>query len=168
MITKIDLFCRYLERMGEEAMKITNEDLNCGGCAVYASMVVNAALRASLPAFGIVATYEGDSLIDQRPDDPESVDAWNDNGVQFNHVGFLIRCNKKISIIGDSNNVSNSSNTNDLSGWPIIPGVMNFRELHGITRFAHDWNTIFDRGCIPDLQSLVNSFMHPSKINRYR
>jgi hypothetical protein len=169
MIKNIEGFCKHLENIGSKAQDIADQCLNYGGCAVYASMIVESCLRSSLPAFGVVATYEGYDLRRQRPVDPCSVDAWNDNGVQFNHVGFMIRCNPKVSVVGDSERVENANNgVKDISGWPLIPGRMNRVELRGIIRYKHDWNSTFDRSLITELQAMIDKELNPAKLHRYR
>ena len=146
--------------------------LNHGGCCVYAAMIVAALHKHKIKATGIVASWSAESLnksgvtIDKVREGikKNTHTEWNNNGVNFSHVGVEFEYKAKIRTHKyhyDSHGVKKAGKTLDL--MPIYSGRLNLEELKTLAGTKRGWNDTFDRKDIPALRKLVKDFLAVEK-----
>lgn len=147
-------------------------DINCGGCCVYAAMIVDALKKHDIQAKGIVAAFGAGkpgwmtseiatiTAVRKKIQKNEIVE-WQSNGISFNHVGveFKIGSVKKHY---DTAGVRKAGKM--LDGMPIYTGRMEYVELRALAGKKAGWNESFNRKDIPALRRLVKSHLAVDKI----
>lgn len=147
-----------LEVHGEDANERI-EALNAGGCCVYAAHVAERLAKLGVPVWGVVGMwgahengYNANEIrerIIEEGGDPLDVGAWNDNGVEFNHV--LIQFVHRGRVwLHDSNGTrpveqDDPELTEDTCGTDVMAGYLTVRELRAFADQPEWWNCWFDR-----------------------
>jgi hypothetical protein len=161
-----------LDMLGEEVMR-RYPWLNHGGCCVYAAMVVQALHKHNIKASGIVASWGAEYLnrtgitIDKVREGlkKNTHTEWNNNGVNFSHVGVEFEYRAKIRTHRyhyDSTGVKKAGK--ELDGMPIYAGRLTLEELRTLAGTKKGWNDTFDRKHIPELRKLVKSYLGVDKV----
>lgn len=145
-----------LRQLGVDACRLTDDRLNLGGCCVFAFLVANKLAEKGIKARGVVFNRHSDiPLYHARPKNSNSVWAWNDNGVAFEHVALEFRLGRDKRMIFDSNGFHYPEVGIPPYGKP-LKGYLSVKELEGLAEDTN-WNCMFDRNQIPDLQELVET-----------
>lgn len=135
--------------------------INCGGCCVFASIVGEELLNKGVYACGLVAAYHtGDVDIEairhnvRTRRKSELLDTWQDNGIQFNHVGLEIHFGDTVKHY-DTNAFRNPNGR--LDGMRIYKGRMTINELKALASVSEGWNDTFNRRHIPQIRKYIKS-----------
>ena len=155
---------KKLNHLGEE-VKMKYPHINCGGCCVYAAMVVAALKKHDIEGKGIVASYWAGSpgwmstdvaTIDKarKKIQKNDINEWQSNGISFAHVGveFTVDGVKRHY---DTDGVRKAGKL--LDSMPIYTGRMEYIELRALAGSKKGWNPSFNRKDIPALRRLVKS-----------
>lgn len=160
IIAKLDL-------LGKEVLR-RYPTINCGGCCVYAAMIVSALRKHKIKASGIVASSRADrfNAADSSIDVVRSnvlkntQDEWNKNGVSFSHVGVEFEYKARIRTVKRHYDANGCHPVNSkLDGMTIYKGCLTLGELRVLAGTEEGWNDMFDRKDIPELRRLVNSYL---------
>ncbi len=132
--------------------------INSGGCCVYAAKMAEELEKRGYAVSAWVAMDEwagspdlgGVRLKVKHKRDPFE---WNDNGVDFMHVGFSIRHN------GTWRNFDTEGEhvVYVMNGWKILKGRLTAEEAKGMARRASYWNKTWDRRLNRDVRSLIET-----------
>jgi len=150
----------HLNKLGKEVKK-AYPDINYGGCCVYAAIVVKELQKLNVPAQGIVASHaaeDDDVTIDEVRNiiQYNSVHDWQDNGINFSHVGVEFRVNKTVYHY-DTSGAKKAKGLGTLDGMPVYQGRLTLREMEELAGTDSGWNSTFNRRCIPGLKRLVKA-----------
>jgi len=151
---------KKLLKVGKDAQKVAQGEINFGGCCVYAALVARELIARGHPARGVVyaGLFDDNSanLDEVRNElrEPKTVRAWNKRGVVFNHVAIETE-------IGDETVVFDSDGFRQPRG-DMYAGRLTVEELEALaglgpneTETHRGWNSTFDRDLIPDLRETV-------------
>ena len=151
--------------------KAVNEkypNVNYGGCCVYAALVAEALLLHNVNVRGIVASRDAwefnryNSIDDIRPYIRyHTIDRWQDNGVDFSHIGLEFEVNGKLRHY-DSNGVKRAARHFD--NMPVYKGRLQVYELVKLASRAQGWNSYFNRRHIPKIRALVQEYLATDKV----
>jgi len=150
---------RRLNALGKE-INARYENINCGGCAVYAALVAEELVKLGVNVRGITASYRMRADLDIDKVRPKITKGnpreWSDNGVFFGHVGLEFEHNGKLRHY-DSNGVKAKGTR--LMELPIYNGRLTPKELKTIAGTDEGWNTTFNRRHIPTIRRMVKEHM---------
>lgn len=139
------------------------ENMNAGGCAVYAVEIVkrlnaigfkNAKLRTYGYAYntkGVVINSVEQKLLGAKGTLPASSVAWNDNGVWFNHV--RVEWQKHL---WDSEGIVTMREGREWSFSKLQEGDISLDALALLCESQRNWNCCFDRAQIPDVRAIMD------------
>jgi hypothetical protein len=134
-------------------------NINYGGCAVYAALVAEALLLHKINSKGVVAAYGAKSFNDVQSIDDirhyikyHTLYHWENNGIQFNHVGLEFEINGKLRHY-DTRGVKMAGKRLDY--MPIYKGRLQIIELQKLASKAAGWNRSFNRRHIPAIRAMV-------------
>lgn len=138
------------------------DSLNCGGCAVYASMVGRELEKLGIPVRGIVAmeAWEIPNLdkVRKHVEDTGNISHWNANGVEFNHVGLQFKLGNRWYQY-DSSGVTGPKPWLKHEYWEVCKGSLSMVELENLANSPTGWNEWFNRHTeIPKLKKLTKQF----------
>lgn len=142
--------------------------LNSGGCAVFAHEVAKRLADMGIPVTGVVAM--ADYYLPRNTADWPSIDTarkaitdvsdglqWNDNGVDFHHVGIEFTLDGQ-EYHFDSSGVSPAKQWMNRQDWKVLPGRLTVAELNELVKNPWNWNPAFDRDRgIPQIRRLVKA-----------
>lgn len=138
------------------------EDLNCGGCGLFAAAVgkqieklgVKVKVRIGHWPF-VVKT---DAIPRGRKNNSKTLDEWNDSGLNIGHA-FLEFEHEGEKYHFDSGGVTkaNESNCPTLKSMVPYPDSLNLRELALTVRQQDGWNTSFNRKEFPALSKEIKT-----------
>ena len=161
-----------LEKLGAEVSENV-EQLNCGGCGVYAWLVAKALTKLGLKT-EVVATNMGwfkkpdeidlNALRAQLAEGNMSLKTkrhWEMLGAEFAHVGVRLKVGKKY-YVADANAV-NPGKTR-LASYKVYKGAYTLEEAEAFAKEARGWNSWFDRKQIPTIRKLVNKYLSPKNL----
>lgn len=141
---------------------VVNNDIrniNCGGCCVFASIIVEKLTSLGIRSRGIVVDYSGNknSLAFARNfvvNDAGNLDEWNQAGINFNHVAveFVVDGTRYHY---DTNGVTLAHRTFRCD--TIHAGRLKLKELKALASAKHGWNPSFNRDNIPLIKEIVDS-----------
>jgi hypothetical protein len=156
-----------LNKLGKAVNK-EYPNVNYGGCCVYAALVAEALLLHKVNVRGIVASREAhyfniyNSIDDIRPHiKHHTLDRWQDNGVDFSHIGLEFEVNGKRRHY-DSNGVKMARRHFD--SMPIYTGRLQVYELVKLAGKAQGWNSCFNRRHIPKIRAMVQEYLATDKV----
>lgn len=144
-----------LRKLGDRVNDLTEGNLNYGGCAVYAALVGAALQRIGLTVGGVVRGWsDGTNVADARHNVAKVGEArqWNRNGIHFNHVGLEYVIGPK-AYHYDSDYLTPAQSHPNLQR--AYPGRLTVDELEALASNAPNWNHIFNRKLIPQIEAAV-------------
>lgn len=155
-----------LQALGAAVNELTDDDVNYGGCCVYAALVGRELEKLGIPARGVVCSY-GPGNVDEARNNVKSVEdtrAWNRAGIYFNHVGLEAKIGGRYYLI-DTDRMNPAGEKRLGRGRnPICEGRLSVDELEKLAGIGHDnetefkdgWNSRFDRDYIPAMREVVS------------
>lgn len=155
-----------IKKLNALAESVTDEveDLNYGGCGVFAAMVAKFLNDKGIPAtcFACYSPGRGDpgnSITEARKlvEDVGDCSEWEDNGVSFYHVGVEFKHRGRMYFF-DSHGVV--APADEFHGIPVQEGRLTLDEMEAMAERPHNWNRWFNRQQIPHLQSLVKEHLN--------
>lgn len=135
--------------------------LNCGGCAVFASLMGQCLEKYGRVAIAVASDESEVSSLDEvRINiDPNSLDEWTDNGVYFTHVIVEFTYGGAKYHI-DSTGVHKKSGTTYIGNWSILKGRLTVSETTSLASHTN-WNWRFNRTQIPKMKRMIDKgFQH--------
>ncbi len=149
-----------LESLGEAVNNLTDDDLNSGGCCVYAALVSEKLKSLGYRARGAVVTWRHCNSIAQARNnfvkDASNMREWNDGGVVFSHVITEFYIGKDRYHV-DSDQVVKASPKFKYDR--VIPGRLKIKEMKALASKSEGWNDRFDRDFIPEIEQLVEAYL---------
>ncbi len=140
--------------------KVNN--INAGGCAVFASCIGEALKLRGIETRIIVAASWGteEKNINQARQNLIFADRkseWNNEGIHFHHVG--------VEYIIDNDAFHYDSNGVQLAGvklgeWLLYEGRMSVEDAAAVAGEEEGWNSSFSRDDIPTLRRFIRTFLH--------
>lgn len=132
--------------------------INCGGCGVYAALIVEQLQKLGIRSSGIVAAYntKNVSLAKARDNIKNKADQreWDKNGIAFYHVGVEFFLDGK-RYHYDTSGVHPAAK--ELDNMSIYRGRMRLEDLKAIAGTERGWNKTFDRKDIPAIRKMVKA-----------
>ena len=148
---------RCLNQLGKE-VNSEFENINYGGCAIFASLVGKRLEELGVGVSGITTgscPWQPKISVDQaraKITHPGRKMQWIANGINFFHVGLCFKHNGK-KYHYDSNGAHRPEKT--LGGAVIFDGVLFLSEVIAIAREHAGWNKSFNRRSVPAIRRLV-------------
>lgn len=153
-----------IDKLNDLAWKADTQinDLNSGGCAVFAYEVAKKLKEQGIDAVGVVA-MSSFSLDDDWPNvsdvrnrlyDVSDAEEWYDNGVIFSHVGVEFELDG-MKYHYDSSGVQPVQPWLNRQDWKVLDGRLEIDDLKALADVPSNWNTWFNRNQIPKMQQLV-------------
>ena len=130
------------------------ELLNDGGCCVFAAMVAAKLEELGIPVKGRVLrsafswVSSTNAPLNKIHPKKNTLDAWQDNGVSFDHV--VLQLEKYTYDSGGFDARKRWSHFDMYRGW------LNVKDLKELAK-SRGWNSMFDRKLIPELQKIVDN-----------
>lgn len=146
-----------LMSLSEQINDLTDGTTNWGGCCVVAAVVGKRLQEKGVEVRGVVATWQGDTLIGKQVEDRGKPRAWARVGIYFNHIGLQIKAGNRWYYY-DSEGIKprkRGNNTLPAGDWPVIPGNLTIDEVAALASNADGWNEAFPRDKIPAIEELV-------------
>lgn len=139
------------------------EDLNSGGCCVYAALVGRRLSELGVPVRGIVAMsdWQEPGNLDearQNVNDPGDGMEWYDNDVTFTHVGLQFDLDGE-TYQYDSGGVTKPKRYLRNSHWNLCEGHLTVEEMEQLAERPGNWSSWFNREQIPALERLVKEYL---------
>lgn len=141
-------------------------DINNGGCAKYASMVIETLKEHGIEAYAQVCApsynKEYGNSVDyvrnnSRPDSLQTGDDWYQMGVRFYHVIVVIIVDG-VRYFYDSEHLQ--KNRPSFKKYYVMPGHITPEEIQSIAYDGTmDWNDMFDTSQLSDICLTVKEFL---------
>lgn len=135
--------------------------LNYGGCCVFAAEVGKVLKAKGIPVRGVARGWmeatEPLHKIKEAINNLENADEWNDQGVNFSHVGLQVKLGRKWYVF-DSNGCDPDATR--LNGRHLYPGHLSVEDIDKLASNPENWNKAFRRKTgIPAIKRLVREYL---------
>jgi hypothetical protein len=151
------------------AEKITEGDINLGGCAVYAYLLAQRIERAredgKLPVEAAVATFGPAGLENPTPidearawvEDGANATDWADEGIEFFHVTAVVKAGGNEFTV-DTTGIAEAHRAPKPYNLKLLrhPGEFTLTEAKDLALQAPGWNHTFNREHIPLLHKTID------------
>ena len=148
-----------LQELATRVTKVT-ENINYGGCAVFASMV-SPHMSIFFPGSKIRVMGRNPEIDVSavRPSDPTDVYEWNSNGVHFGHVVIEFSV-KGETFYFDSDGVHTKEKLeNEYPFAQFHVGEMLLEDVTALASTEDGWNFMFERRFIPQMKTAMREFL---------
>lgn len=151
LLSKLEVFGRTVKRRYPY--------INCGGCAVYASALIQSLTEMGIGAHAAVCNEDStledikfNSIDEIRSGKPRNARQWNHVGLDFDHVITEFLYEGKMYLC-DSDIIQTSCDSFD--GYTVLDGRLDPEEIILVANDADgDWNHQFNRKLIPEIHQL--------------
>lgn len=148
------LLTRRLKKLGHEAEEVTSH-LNCGGCGVYASIVLKRLRELGVDAKAVVASPGLRRIESVRPRDNLNPTEWRN--ILIAHVGLAITLNGRTRLYDSEGFAPMSKKQLPAIGCcSVADDYLLDDELYALADYAPMWNHLFDRDLIPQIEQLAD------------
>lgn len=135
--------------------------INYGGCCVYAAILGAELEKRNIPVRVIVAAFaasDGTNIarIANNIANRGEKQAWNENGVYFNHVGLEIKIGKKWHHC-DTDGCEKPARA--FRRLPVYRGYLSVDDAKKLASDGDGWNCDFNRSKIPSVKRHVKRFL---------
>ncbi len=132
--------------------------INNGGCCSVAVMLADA-LKPYTEVRIAVSGYDGlditEDIVNNMPYDA-TPRVWNENGIHFNHVFMEFKVGDEWFQYHVGKNVTRVSPYDALMRWK-HRGYITLEHARNLAK-STDWNWLFDRNQIPEMQNFIECF----------
>lgn len=156
------MFKKSIIRALNGAGRQINSDVPCvnnGGCCIVASRIAERLKALGIPARGIVSSWGNYNLDQLREENkPQCKEDW---GISFTHVLVSFDYNGK-HYLCDSNGCKEYDKLPDHDPTchaTICEGCLSTDELTELANEPRGWNRMFNRGYIPTIERIIDSYL---------
>jgi hypothetical protein len=148
-----------LQELASRVSRVT-DNINYGGCAVFASMVApHVSIFFPGSKIRVMGRNPEIDISAVRPSDPTDVHEWNDNGVHFGHVVIEFQV-KGETFYFDSDGVhTRQALENEYPFAEFHVGEMLLEDVTALASQPDGWNWMFERQFIEPMKRAMREFL---------
>jgi hypothetical protein len=152
-------YITMINKLNEVAELVTSKarNINCGGCCVFASLVLDHVQNMTPVRISVLSNWFGrENSIDvaRTKVTCNQTNEWNENGIYFGHV-ILEFDHDGVTYFYDSDGVTKKDQ--DYRAGDQVDGYLTTQECKELAEDVN-WNRMFDRANIPTMKATIDTF----------